>query len=231
MNTPRKTDDVLGGGEALGAGGAHHGGAGRDADEGLRVRVAVRRNPYPHLLGDGDFSDLLSELGARRAASIRENHRAAAGQAPRGPYPRPAMGFVVLDPTADAWVPHAEAVMAAVTVGEDARQYLPRAAAKAATHRRLGRNNGEAVHTDPHLLTAGDFRYGHSAEVRGLIVAASSQTPDQDLYEASRLASDLVEEIGLRYRRFEWRHGETDWFSAADEPGRTFGGMVDWFPA
>ncbi len=196
----------------------------------LRVRAAVRRNPYGYMLNDAELTDVLSKLGTRRAESILRNHTAAPGKAPRGPYPRPAMGFVILDPTADVQVGHADAVLGAVTVGDHAGQFLPKAAAKAAAHRRLGHNNGTSLHTDPHLLGTGAFRYGHSAEVRGLIVAASSQTTDQDLYEASRLAAELVEEIAAHHRDYEWRRGETDWLSPDDQPMELHNQMVSWFP-
>lgn len=199
--------------------------------ETQRVQAAVRRNPYRYMLDDVELTELLSDLGHRRAESILRNHTADLGKAPRGPYPRPAMGFVILDPTADAQAGHADAVLGAITVGDQARQFLPKAAAKAAAHRRLGRNNGTSVHTDPHLLGTGAFRYGHSAEVRGLIVAASSQTTDQDLYEASRLAAELVEEIAARHRDYEWRRGERDWLSSDDQPLALHNEMINWFPA
>ncbi|MFE3470149.1 hypothetical protein ACFXOI_00425 [Streptomyces bacillaris] len=198
--------------------------------ETLHVQAAVRHNPYAYMLDEAELVDLLSELGRRRAESILRNHTAAEGEAPRGRYPRPAMGFVILDPTADARADDTEAVLGAIAVGEQARQFLPRAAAKAAAHRRLGRNNGSSVHTDPHLLGTGAFRYGHSAEVRGVIVAASSQSTDQDLYEASRLAAEFAEGIGARHQEFEWKVGETDWLSQDGLPLARYGEMVAWFP-
>ncbi|MYT94001.1 hypothetical protein GTY40_23570 [Streptomyces sp. SID8359] len=196
----------------------------------LRVQAAVHHNPYAYMLGEAELVALLSELGRRRAESILRNHTAAEGQAPRGPYPRPAMGFVILDPTADARADDTEAVLGAITVGEQARQFLPKAAAKAAAHRRLGHDNGTSVHTDPHLLGTGAFRYGHSAEVRGVIAAASSQSTDQDLYEASRLAAEFAEGIAARHQEFEWRLGETDWLSPDDLPLARYSEMVAWFP-
>ncbi|GHA09435.1 hypothetical protein GCM10010345_12440 [Streptomyces canarius] len=196
----------------------------------LRVEAAVRRNPYTYMLTDGELTTLLADLGRRRAESILRNHTAPEGKAPRGPYPRPAMGFVVLDPTAEAGTAPADAVLGAITVGDEARRFLPKAAAKAAAHRRLGGDNGTPVHTDPHLLGTGAFRYGHSAEVRGLIVAASSQTTDQDLYEASRLAAELVEELGARHRAYEWSQGETDWLTGTGEVPDVYAEMVSWFP-
>ncbi|MEU6669552.1 hypothetical protein [Streptomyces sp. NPDC046727] len=196
----------------------------------LRVEAAVRRNPYAYMLTDEELTELLAELGRRRAESVRRNHEAPEGEAPRGPYPRPAMGFVVLDPTADAGTAPADAVLGALTIGDDARRFLPKAAAKAVAHRRLGGDNGTSVHTDPHLLGTGAFRYGHSAEVRGLIVAASSQTTDQDLYEASRLAAELVEELGARHRAHEWERGEADWLTGTGETPKEYQEMVSWFP-
>ncbi|MDJ0465863.1 hypothetical protein [Streptomyces sp. H27-C3] len=182
------------------------------------------------MLNDTELTVLLRDLGRRRAQNILRNFTAAPGEAPRGPYPRPAMGFVILDPTVDARVGHADAVLGAITIGRQARQFLPKAAAKAAAHRRLGHNNGVSVHTDPHLLGSGAFRYGHSAEVRGLVVAASSQATDQDLFEASRLATELVEELTTQHIAYEWQHGERDWLSPDDRPLALYNEMITWFP-
>ncbi|MER5353584.1 hypothetical protein ABT093_25010 [Kitasatospora sp. NPDC002551] len=196
------------------------------SEHGLTVRAQHRYNPYHHLFDDAGFAGLLLDLGLRRAAGIWRNHTAAAGAAPRDPYPRASMGFVLLDPTAGPWVPDARSVMAVITVGEDAHRFLPKAAAKAAGHRRLGRNYGEAVLTDPHLCGAGGFRYGHSAEIRGQIVGASSQSTDQDLFEAGRLASELVDALGRAQLAWEERTGAGDWFSADDVPDPAYREMV-----
>ncbi|MEU5211819.1 hypothetical protein [Streptomyces sp. NPDC020742] len=198
--------------------------------EGLEVRVAHRQNPYAYLLTGAQLDDLLLELGLRRAASIWHNH-AEAACAPRGAYPRPMMGFVLMDATAGPWVPNDSAVLAVITIGDRGHEFLPNAAAKAGGHRRLGHNNGEAVHLDPHRLGTGSFRYGHSAEVRGQIVGASAQTTDQDLYEAGRLAADFVDAIGDRHRAWERRHGPGDWLSNDDTPAPEYRAMTDWYTA
>ncbi|MEK2490710.1 hypothetical protein WN990_14225 [Kitasatospora purpeofusca] len=196
------------------------------SEHGLTVRAQHRHNPYDHLFDDEGFAGLLIGLGLRRAASVWRNHTAAAGTAPRDPYPRASMGFVLLDPTAGPWVPDTESVMAVITVGEDAHRFLPKAAAKAAGHRRLGRNYGEAVLTDPHLCGSGAFRYGHSAAIRGQIVGASSQSTDQDLFEAGRLASDLVDALSEAQLTWEDRTGPTDWFSPTDTPHPRYHAMI-----
>ncbi|MFD0273091.1 hypothetical protein ACFVHB_04145 [Kitasatospora sp. NPDC127111] len=193
---------------------------------GLPVRVQHRLNPYAYMLDDEGFAELLTELALRRAESIWRNHTAAPADAPRGPYPRASMGFVLLDPTAPRWVPDERAVLAVVTVGEEGHRFLVNAAAKAAGHRRLGRNHGEAVLVDPHLCGSGAFRYGHSAEVRGQIVGASSQSPDQDLHEAGRLAADLVNAVAEHHLAWEERVGPGDWYAATDEPHPTWPAMI-----
>ncbi|MFF2079666.1 hypothetical protein ACFVXG_33530 [Kitasatospora sp. NPDC058162] len=196
------------------------------SEHGLTVRAQHRHNPYDHLFDDAEFAGLLLGLGLRRADSIWRNHTAATDAAPRDPYPRASMGFVLLDPTAGPWVPEAQSVMAVITVGEDAGRFLPKAAAKAAGHRRLGRNYGEAVLTDPHLCGSGGFRYGHSAAIRGQIVGASSQSTDQDLFEAGRLAADLVDALAAAQLAWEERTGPGDWYSPADTPHPRYQEMV-----
>jgi hypothetical protein len=198
--------------------------------EGLVVRAAHHHNPYGYLLSDGAFDDLLLELGLRRAASIQRNHTAAEGRAPRGVYGRDCMAFVLMDPTAGPWVPNEEAVLAAVLVGEGADRFLPNAAAKATGHRRIGRNYGEAVHVDPHLCGSGHFRYGHSADVRGVIAGTSSQTTDQDLFEARMLATDFVQAIDELHRAWETATGLGEWATDDDTPGPHHRALVDWFP-
>jgi hypothetical protein len=189
-----------------------------------------RRNPYEYMLSGDELDDLLLRLGLRRAESIWRNSTAEGASGSRGVYRRKAMAFVLLDPTVDARVPDDEAVLGVVTVGEDGHRWLVNAAAKASGHRRLGRNFGEAVLTDPHLCGSGDFRYGHSAQVRGLIVGASSQTPDQDLFEASRLAEQFVEAVTSRHRVWEEETtGAEDWLDDEDRPGARFRAMVSFF--
>ncbi|MFC7219427.1 hypothetical protein ACFQLX_14790 [Streptomyces polyrhachis] len=199
--------------------------------EGLVVRAAHRHNPYGYLLGGDQLDELLVRLGLRRAASIWRNHTVAAERAPREVYPRPCMAFVLLDPTAGLWKPSAEAVLGVVTVGDNGSDFLANAAAKAAGHRRLGRNYGEAVLVDPHLCGDGAFRYGHSARVRGQIVGASSQSPDQDLFEAAALATDLVNSLGELHLAWEERGDPCVWFAGDGCPAPEYRAMVDWFPA
>ena len=200
------------------------------SSDGLSVRVAHRRNPYSYLMGAEQFDGLLLELGLRRASSIWRNHTADPQRAPRGVYERACMGFVLLDPTVSASVSDPDAVLGVVAVGEGAAAFLPNAAAKAAGHRRLGRNYGEAVLVDPHLCGDGNFRYGHSAEVRGQIVGSSSQTTDQDLHEAAALAADFVGAITEIHLAWQERVGPGEWLGHDDAPADVYRDMVDWFP-
>jgi hypothetical protein len=198
--------------------------------DGLAVRAAHRRNPYEYLMNADQLDELLLTLGLRRAASIWRNHTAAEHQAPRGVYTRACMGFVIMDPTAPPWVPDADAVLAVVTVGADGSAFLPNAAAKAAGHRRLGRNYGEAVLADPHLCGDGNFRHGHSARIRGQIVGASAQTTDQDLYEAASLAADFVAAVGQRHLAWQEQAGPGEWLAADGAAAEAFREMIGWFP-
>lgn len=197
--------------------------------DGLRVRVGHHHNPYRYLLEDTEFDGLLLQLGLLRAASIWRNHTVAPESAPRGVYGRACMAFVLMDPTADPWVPNEEAVLAAVVVGEDGAAFLPNAAAKAGGHRRLGRNFGEAVLVDPHRCGDGHFRYGHSAEMRGVIVGSSAQNTDQDLFEAAGLAKDFIDAIAERHLTWQERVGSGEWLSGEDEPAEQHRTMVTWF--
>ncbi|MFC3574466.1 hypothetical protein ACFOZ0_14530 [Streptomyces yaanensis] len=199
--------------------------------DGLTVRARHHHNPYGYLLSGAGLDALLLDLGLRRAASIWRQHHISPAAAPRDPYPRLSMGFVLLDPTADRWVRHEDAVLGAIAIGDEGHRFLPNAAAKAAGHRRLDRNYGEAVHTDPHLCGDGAFRYGHSAEVRGLIVGASAQSPDQDLYEASLLAQDFIAELADRHAAWETTTGATDWLAPNDRPAPGTAAMTAFFTA
>jgi len=139
------------------------------------------------------------------------------------------MAFVLMDATSGPWAPNEDAVLAAVTLGERGQDFLPYAAAKAAGHRRLGHNWGTAVLTAPHLCGTGGFRYGHSADVRGQIVGASGQSPDQDLYEAAALAADFVQALAELHLAWEERTGPGEWFTRADGPSREIDSMTGWF--
>ncbi|NUP48273.1 MAG: hypothetical protein HOW97_13325 [Catenulispora sp.] len=198
--------------------------------DGLAVRVAHHHNPYSYLLNDDDFDEMLLTIGLRRAESIWRNHTAAEHRAPRGVYGRACMAFVLMDPTLGSWVANEQAVMAAVLVGAGAERFLPNAAAKAAGHRRLGRNYGEALHVDPHLCGTGGFRYGHSVQVRGVIAGSSSQTTDQDMFEARLLAEDFVQVLGERHRAWEDASGPGEWLADPDRPGPELLSSTSWFP-
>ncbi|MFE7117870.1 hypothetical protein ACFU99_20880 [Streptomyces sp. NPDC057654] len=204
-------------------------GAAAVSPDGLKVQVAHRHNPYSYVLDDAGLDAVLLEVGLLRAASIQRQHTADDADAPRGRYPRAAMGFVLMDATAGPWTPNEEAVLGVVTVGDGGHAFLPNAAAKAGAHRRLGRNNGEAVHVDPHLLGAGGFRYGHSAQVRGQIVGASGQSTDQDLYEAARLAADFVSAVNTRHAQWEQSNATGIWTAPDDGPASEYRAMTDWF--
>ncbi|MEU6408187.1 hypothetical protein [Microbispora sp. NPDC046933] len=199
--------------------------------DGLAVRAGHHHNPYRYLLSDDELDELLLELGTRRAASIWRNHTSTAESAPRGVYGRACMAFVIMDPTAGPWIPNDRAVLGAITVGDDGSSFLPNAAAKAGGHRRLARNYGEAVLVDTHLCGDGHFRYGHSADVRGLIVGASAQTTDQDLFEAAALAHDFVHAITERHLAWTQRTGPGEWLTESDTPAAEHIAMVDWFAA
>lgn len=197
--------------------------------EGLKVRVDHRVNPYAYMLSGEQLNELLMSLGLRRAESIGRNHQAAEDRAPHGAYPNPCMGFVLMDATAGPWVPNDQAVLAAIIVGDGGDRFIPNAAAKAGGHRRLGRNYGEAVLVEPHLMSTGGFRYGHSAQVRGQIVGSSSQTTDQDLFEAAQLAADFVNAITDAHQTWKQLAGPGGWLSEDGGPGQESGAMVSWF--
>ncbi|MFE1404701.1 hypothetical protein [Streptomyces sp. NPDC058770] len=198
--------------------------------DGLPVRGAHRRNPYQYLMSGPQFDALLTRLALRRAESVWRNHHISPERAPHGVYPRPHMAFVLLDATAGPWVPNEDAVLAAVTLGERGHDFLPYAAAKAAGHRRTGHNWGTAVLVDPHLCGDGGFRHGHSAEVRGQIVGASSQSPDQDLHEAAALATDFVQALSELHQAWERRTGPGEWFTTDGLSGTEPVAMTGWFP-
>lgn len=202
----------------------------RVSPDGLLVRVAHRRNPYRYLMNTEQFDELLLTLGLRRAKSIWRNHTTATDRAPHGVYTRACMGLVMMDPTAGPWMPDTDAVMAIITVGQDGSAFLLNAAAKAAGHRRLGRNYGEAVLADPHLCGDGNFRFGHSAQIRGQIVGSSSQTTDQDLHEAAALAADFVAAVTERHLAWQERVGPGEWLTGDDSPGDVYRDMIGWFP-
>ncbi len=192
---------------------------------GLNVRVVVRRHPYGHLLDAEAFAQLLWELGAHRAESIRAHHALDAAEAPRGVYPRDCLAMIVMDPTVGPWVDNVDAVMAAIVIGEG-DYFLPNAAAKAGGHRRVGYDYGEAYITDPHLVAHGGFRHGHSARIRGVVVGASALNPDQDLYESAQLAAQFVARIGDLHDDWTQRAGFGEWLSEGDVPDAETRAMV-----
>ncbi len=105
----------------------------------LRVEAAVRRNPYRYMLTDTELTDLLTDLGRRRAASVLRNHAAPEGEAPRGPYPRPRHGLRRPGPDGRAGRrPRRRGARRPHQSGTTRAASCLKAAAKAAAHRRLG---------------------------------------------------------------------------------------------
>ncbi|MFH9349566.1 hypothetical protein [Kitasatospora sp. NPDC017646] len=66
-------------------------------------------------------------------------------------------------------------------------------------------------------------RSGSTCGSRG---AASSQSTDQGLFEAGRLAAELVDAIADAQLAWEERTGPGDWYSAADAPHPVYREMV-----
>ncbi|MGW7365907.1 hypothetical protein ACWGI8_21325 [Streptomyces sp. NPDC054841] len=60
-------------------------------------------------------------------------------------------------------------------------------------------------------------------------MGASSQSTDQDLFEAGALASDLIDAIAGRHLAWEESVGPGDWFSDTDEPHSRYREMVSFF--
>jgi hypothetical protein len=177
----------------------------------LTVRAAHRRNPYQYLMNAQQFDELLADLGRRRAESIRHNHTADENRAPRGVYARASMGFVILDPTASAWLPDADAILGVIAVGDEGSAFIPNAAAKVVAHRRTSRDHGRAVLADPRPRSTGDVRVGACGEECGVIVGAGGQRARQNLYEAAALAADLVSVIAHLHRSWEALVGPGEW--------------------
>ncbi|MEU6234000.1 hypothetical protein [Kitasatospora sp. NPDC047058] len=136
------------------------------------------------------------------------------------------MGFVLPDPTAARWVPDEQAVLAVVTVGEDGHRFLVNAAAKAAGHRRLGRNHGEASWSTPTCAAAARSATGTPPRSAARSSGRAPSPPDQDLHEAGRLAADLVNAVAEHHLAWEERVGPGDWYATTDEPHPSWRAMV-----
>ena len=65
--------------------------------------------------------------------------------------------------------------------------------------------------------------------MRGLIVGSSSQTTDQDLFEAGALATDFVHAITERHLAWQERTGPGEWLSIDDKPANEHNSLVSWY--
>jgi hypothetical protein len=182
----------------------------------VNVKVKVLRHPYPQTIPNNEFDALLAELSDRISQDIDRNHAA-------GKYRSGSLGLCILDPTLATTIASAESVLALVTMGDEGRDFLPNAVAKACETRDFGVNCGTLVFAQPQRLADGQFRWGHSAIVDGTIVGASGQVGIQDRALSEQFASDFNVEVNLRRMRWaEQGRSGYQWFADPDRPNRLY---------
>lgn len=172
--------------------------------------VKMLRNPYRHLISDADFLSELQAMAARRAEDVLKKHR-------QGYYRRASLGMCLLDPTLSLSVPSIEAVLALIAIGEEGESYLVNAIAKACEHRDFGLDCGVLAYIQPHRLSTGRFRFGHSACVDGTFVGSSAQLEIHDRYQSIVLGADYNVTVGGLHEDWSATH-DGKWLSQDNQP-------------
>lgn len=177
----------------------------------LSLEIRLVTNPYARSIPDSEFTGLIRTAAEARAEDIERGSRT-------GEYPRASMSFVVLDPTAPAWKPSDDAVLALIVIGPDGMSFLPNAAAKAIEHRDHGTDCGVLVYAQNHRLADGDFRFGFSVCLEGMYVGGSGLSEIQDRYQATMLAADINYRINAAREKWAASHTGGYWFGDEHEP-------------
>jgi hypothetical protein len=185
----------------------------------LSVVVRLMMNPWDHTIPNNELFGMLMSVGESRAAHIEKMHE-------RGEWPRNSLGLAFLNPAAPLWQPTPETLLATIAIGPEGERFIVNAVAKAAYHRDHGVPAGYGVYMDLSRSRDGDFCYGFSEEVSGLIAGASAQTEMQDACEAGHAAVTLL--YYLRKARADWKVVAEDphWFDDEDRPSAMYTRMA-----
>jgi hypothetical protein len=182
----------------------------------LAITVKLFRNPWDHSIPDQRLYDLLDRVAISRAVHIEKMHASRE-------WPRNSLGLAFLNPAAPNWQPTPETLLATIAIGDEGERFVVNAVAKAAYHRDHGVPAGYGAYVDLSMSRDGDFCYGYSTQVDGLIAGASAQSEIQDACEAGHASVTLL--YYLRKARAEWKYGqlnEPHWFDADDKPLQTY---------
>lgn len=177
-------------------------------EDGLVVRVL--ENPYPHIVGEEEFTAMMLSIGHNLKTLIDAGYSA-------GQFKRNSLGLCLMNPTKPARR-GSEAVMALFTIGPEGRLYLPNAVAKAVTHYNFGEDCGKLAYVEPYRLVDGSFVYGHSAEVAGTIAGASALSEAQDRYVATLVAAEFNLNATEAHTFWKLRNPDSKWFCNQDGP-------------
>jgi len=186
----------------------------------LETQVSLKRNPWDHSVPHETLFNIVSKVGESRAKHVEKLHE-------RGEWPRDSLGIALMVPFAPRSLPAADALLATIAIGPDGERYVMNAVAKAAYHHDRGEPAGWGVYMDLAASADGDFCYGFSSMVDGMIVGASGQKEMQDACEAAHAAATFL--YLLRREREVWMEGREErprWFCNIDQPGETYQAMV-----
>jgi hypothetical protein len=188
----------------------------------LEVSVSLKRNPWDHSVPDSMLHNLLYKVGESRAKHVEKQYDNGNGEWPRG-----SLGLALMVPRAPRSLPAADALLATIAIGPECERFVINAAAKAGYHHEHGVPGGYGVYMDLAASADGDFCYGFSAEVDGMIAGASAQNEIQDACEAAHAAATFL--YFIRRQRGAWMGGQEErphWFCNIDQPGETYQAMV-----
>ena len=182
----------------------------------LPVEIEVVRHPFGDITKDVSNNEMLPLIVAEVANKLRVRVEEACHRDTPG-YRRNS-AVVMLDPTAEAFIPSIDTIMFTICIGEQGRNLLLEAADKAcgARHRAImGFNNLRSSHP------RGSGRSRHkltSVGNRGFFNGTAGHDGSVNITEGHKVENDFSDAVSKITREWRERHPEHSWYDNANWP-------------
>jgi hypothetical protein len=189
----------------------------------LDFRVRLMQNPWDHTIPNEELFEIFTRIAKTRAGHVERKFG-------EGEWYSNNLGLAFLNPAAPMWQPTPETLLATLSIGPRGDEYVVNGIAKASEHRDHGVPAGYGVYMDLAMSRDGDFCWGYSTKVDGMIVGASGQTERQDACEAGHAAVTLL--YLLHEARATWKEqrDEPNWFCNKNQPDKIYTSMATQAP-
>lgn len=150
--------------------------------------VKLYNNPYDPQLSNRELAEILMIVRDKLGELIQAGYEDEK-------YSRESFAATFSDPTSPHWELTEERLLGSVFAGPNGADFLPNSIGKVCSHLDRNMEAGEQIHTNRHMVPSGEFRYGYTVEVRGIVAGGSGATERQDQELARTLAELLATEL------------------------------------